>query len=636
MEDIDQQQFDSELRVHEALDVASTTPVFALSILMAFFVLLLQIGPVNLTMPAIGSLFVMFVINMLGLKSYYALRHKPRPKKISRRRFRIILITSIILGMGWGSFNFFMMPFLPDHEQMALYLFAFIGAFGGATTFSLRVTWGFSSPILFLSWLSMSLWGPLTWYINTLTIAGTILAITQLTSLTRRSAKNGIKLALANTKALNDQLAAEEELRRAEAEAARSEQLHQSEQAEMKRALINVIPFPLVLTSGNDALEITPQARAQFALNDTQLNSFTLTQFFVDPEEQHRMLEIVNREGLIDDYEVLMRNLKGEQFWVTISMRPLQYNKRDCWLNAIYVIDARKRIEQDLANSKEQAEHALADLKAAQESLIHVEKMASLGQLTAGIAHEIKNPLNFVNNFAKLSAEMINELVELLQVPLDALNENDREDADDLIKTVVGNLEKIESHGQRADSIVKNMLLLSREGSSEMQRVSLNMIVKEAVNLAYHGARAADKSFNIDVQTNFSDDVADVDCLPQELQRVVLNMCSNGMYEAVKASRARGDEPVLKVATRRTNDRYEVCVLDNGGGIPEEMRDKIFDPFFTTKPTAEGTGLGLSLSFDIVKQHGGLLTFESELGIGTEFLFDLPMVTEIDPVKENV
>jgi signal transduction histidine kinase len=403
--------FESELRVHEALDVASTTPVFALSFLTAFSVQVLQIGPSNLTSAAIGALAVLLVLNVLGMQSYFALRHKPRPTSTSRRRFGIILVTSLILGTGWGSFNFFMMRHLADHEQMMLYLFAFIGAFGGATTFSLRVTWGFSSPILFLTWLAMLLWGPMQWYINSLTILGTILAITQLTFLTRKSAINGIRLTLANTKALNDQLAAEEELRHAEAVAGRA----QAEQAQMRHPLINAVPFPLVLTHGNRALEITPQARVQFGLGETELDDFSLTQLFVNPGEQVKLVDTLTRDGTVDDYEVLMRDVNDRQFWVTISVRPLKYDRRDCWLNAIYVVDGRKRMEQDLASAKEEAEGALADLKAAQESLIHGEKMASLGQLTAGIAHEIKNPLNFVNNFSSVSAKMMNELVELLE-----------------------------------------------------------------------------------------------------------------------------------------------------------------------------------------------------------------------------
>ncbi|MEH6525685.1 MAG: ATP-binding protein [Sneathiella sp.] len=629
MQETEQHEFAGELRIHEALDVSSTTPVFAVSFLTAFSVLILQIGPTNLTPAAIGSLIVLLGINLLGVRSYYSLRNKPRPKSISRRRLKVILITALILGTAWGSFNFFMMPHLAAHEQMMLYLFAFVGSFGGATTFSLRVSWGFSSPILILTWLSMLLWGPLEWYINTLIVLGTVLAITQLTFLTRTSAINGIKLTLANTKALNDKLAAEEELRMAEAEAARVEQMRQAEQAEMQRALVNAVPFPLVLTHGNQALQISPQARTQFALDDTKLDDFTLTQFFVEPNEQENILTILDRDGLIDDREVLMRNMKNEEFWVTISMRPLKYDKRDCWLNAIYVVDARKRMEQDLANSKEKAEKALADLKGAQESLIHVEKMASLGQLTAGIAHEIKNPLNFVNNFASLSVELIEELADILKEPIASLEEEGRDDVEDLMATLTSNLTKINSHGGRADSIVKNMLLHSREGPSEMQTVDLNSLAEEALNLAFHGARAENKNFNIDMKKSLMD-VGKIDCYPQDLMRVFLNLVSNGMYAANKryaesVDKSSSPDPVIFIGTSQNGANVSVEVRDNGDGIPEDLREKIFAPFFTTKPPGEGTGLGLSLSYDvIVKQHGGTMTVESEPGEFTSFIVTLP------------
>lgn len=599
MKESDQQQFESELRVHEALDVASTTPVFALSILTAFFVQLLQIGPVNLTIPAIGSLIVLLTVNMLGLQSYYALRHKPRPKTISMRRFRAILITSIILGMGWGSFNLFMMPYLAPHEQMMLYLFAFIGAFGGATTFSLRVTWGFSSPILFLSWLSMLMWGPLSWYINTLTIAGTILAITQLTFLTRRSAINGIRLTLANTKALNDQLEAENQIR----ELARIPEenpnpvLRITDESELTYA--NRASSPLIKALH---LKVGDHVGTDWRKH--------LTKGLDEDQRQDFEYEVGGRI-----YAILLWPVP-EGGYTNVYGRDITNQKH---------AESELRVAKDIAEAaKEEAERTLTDLKSTQESLIHAEKMASLGQLTAGIAHEIKNPLNFVNNFSKLSVEMIDELVEVLEQPINALTEEEKEDAEDLIQTVVGNLEKIEQHGRRADSIVKNMLLHSREGSTEKQRVDLNTLVQEAVNLAYHGARAADQSFNVDIQTDFSEDVADVECLPQDMQRVVLNVCSNGMYEASKSACSFGREPVLEVSTRRMGGRYEVRVADNGGGIPDEMRDKIFNPFFTTKPTGEGTGLGLSMSFDIIKQHEGNLTFETELGQGTTFVFCLP------------
>lgn len=279
----------------------------------------------------------------------------------------------------------------------------------------------------------------------------------------------------------------------------------------------------------------------------------------------------------------------------------------------------------EISHARDKAQEALEDLKNAQQRLVQAEKMASLGQLTAGIAHEIKNPLNFVNNFSKLSAEMMEELAEILEAPMASLKEEDRDDAEDLFATVRENLLKIDQHGKRADSIVKNMLLHSREGSSEMQRVDLNALTKEGVNLAYHGARAADKGFNVDLVFDLSDDVGMVECLPQDLQRVILNLCSNGMYEAAKQAASGGDAARLNVSTAIRDGQYLIQVTDNGGGIPEKMHDKIFNPFFTTKPSGEGTGLGLSISFDIIRQLGGELSFETRPGNGTTFIVALPV-----------
>jgi len=253
--------------------------------------------------------------------------------------------------------------------------------------------------------------------------------------------------------------------------------------------------------------------------------------------------------------------------------------------------------------------------------------MASLGQLTAGIAHEIKNPLNFVNNFAKLSDEMLGELAEILEEPIAGLDEEDRQDAEDLFQTVRENLTKINEHGQRADSIVKNMLLHSREGPSERQNVALNPIAEEALNLAYHGARAEDPTFNVEIIRSIDAEVGLVDCFPQDLMRVFLNLIANGMYAANKRAAAESDgfSPRIELTTRLVGDTVEIEVRDNGAGIPEDVKEKIFLPFFTTKPAGEGTGLGLSLSYDIVvKQHNGALTVDSTPGDHTTFVVVLP------------
>jgi PAS domain S-box-containing protein len=307
--------------------------------------------------------------------------------------------------------------------------------------------------------------------------------------------------------------------------------------------------------------------------------------------------------------------------WLQIS----DHRTKDGGIVSIYAdITLLKQREADITAAKNEAEQALDSLQKTQVQLIHAEKMASLGQLTAGIAHEIKNPLNFVNNFSKLSAEMLEELTDVLEEPLAALDEIDREDAEDLLATVRGNLLKIDEHGKRADSIVKNMLLHSREGPGEKQLVDLGALAVEALNLAYHGARATDSSFNVEMITEISPDLAPAECHPQDLQRVFLNLCSNGMYEAVKRFKAGGAPPVLTVAGKMEGDFIIVEVSDNGGGVPAEIRDKIFQPFFTTKPTGEGTGLGLSMSYDIVKQHGGILSLNSKTGRGTTFRVSIP------------
>jgi len=261
------------------------------------------------------------------------------------------------------------------------------------------------------------------------------------------------------------------------------------------------------------------------------------------------------------------------------------------------------------------------------QRLIQAEKMASLGQLTAGIAHEIKNPLNFVNNFANLSGELLVELTDILKVPIATLDKATRADAEDLLQTVHGNLGKINEHGKRADAIVKNMLLHSREGPSEPETVDLNAIAEEALNLAYHGARAEHPGFNIEMIKSLDPELGEIECYPQDLMRVFLNLISNGMYAANKRTTQAGEDisPTISLTTRAEGNKVQIEVRDNGFGIEPEVIDKIFMPFFTTKPAGEGTGLGLSLSYDIiVKQHGGELDVDSHPGEFTVFRVTLP------------
>ncbi|MFY9958813.1 GAF domain-containing protein [Bradyrhizobium sp.] len=283
------------------------------------------------------------------------------------------------------------------------------------------------------------------------------------------------------------------------------------------------------------------------------------------------------------------------------------------------LFEAEKQRTRELGRS-------LEDLRTAQDRLVQTQKLASLGQLTAGIAHEIKNPLNFVNNFSGLSVELIDELQETLgRVTAD---KKTREEIAELANTLRDNLEKIVQHGKRADSIVKNMLLHSREGSGERRSVDVNAIVEESLNLAYHGARAEKQGFKIALERSFDPAAGKVEAFPQEITRVLLNLISNGFYAATKRQGQEGDsgfEPNIVARTKSLGDRVEIRIRDNGIGIPPEVLEKMFNPFFTTKPAGEGTGLGLSISHDIiVKQHSGSIEVATEPGEFTEFRIVLP------------
>ena len=291
-------------------------------------------------------------------------------------------------------------------------------------------------------------------------------------------------------------------------------------------------------------------------------------------------------------------------------------------------ITERKRNEAEIRDARDAAETAYRQLKATQANLIQAEKMASLGQLTAGIAHEIKNPLNFVNNFSLLSVELLNELRQVVTPMLPSLDEARRAEVLDVVGMLTGNLEKITEHGQRADGIVRAMLDHSRGGSGDRRSVDLNTLVEEALNLVYHGARAQDQGFNIALQRDLGAGIPSIELVPQDVTRVLLNLFSNGFYAARQRQRngaSPGFEPMLKVATRDLGDAVEIRVRDNGIGIPDADRDKLFQPFFTTKPTGEGTGLGLSISYDIITQrHGGSITVDSQAGEYSEFTIRLP------------
>jgi len=293
------------------------------------------------------------------------------------------------------------------------------------------------------------------------------------------------------------------------------------------------------------------------------------------------------------------------------------------------------RLFNEVQDRTRELARSLDDLRAAQDRLVQTEKLASLGQLTAGIAHEIKNPLNFVNNFASLSAELTDELNEVLApVPL---ADDLRAEVDELTGLLRDNLGKVVQHGRRADSIVKNMLLHSREGGGEHRLSDINALVEESLNLAYHGARAEKPLFDVTMKSELDPAAGSAEVFPQEISRVLLNLISNGFYAVTRRQMGSGAgyEPVVIAATRDRGDSIEIRIRDNGTGIPEDVKAKMFNPFFTTKPAGEGTGLGLSMSHDIiVKQHGGTIDVTTEPGAFTEFTILLPRKSSFsDPTR---
>ncbi|WP_198369376.1 sensor histidine kinase [Roseomonas rosulenta] len=286
--------------------------------------------------------------------------------------------------------------------------------------------------------------------------------------------------------------------------------------------------------------------------------------------------------------------------------------------------EAQETLEAKVADRTRELAQSLEELSAAQDRLVQTEKLASLGQLTAGIAHEIKNPLNFVNNFAELSIELLAELREAMERAGAALDPALRAEVEELCGMLRDNLAKVTAHGRRADSIVRNMLAHSREGKGERRRVELNDLLEETLNLAWHGARAERPGFNVTIEKRLDPGVGQLDLFPQEFTRVLLNLFGNA-FHAMQQKEASGFQPYLLVTTQATPGEVMVTVRDNGTGIPDAVRGHIFEPFFTTKPAGQGTGLGLSLSHDIVvQQHGGRIDVATEPGAWTEFTITLP------------
>ena len=297
-----------------------------------------------------------------------------------------------------------------------------------------------------------------------------------------------------------------------------------------------------------------------------------------------------------------------------------------------------EKLAEELREKNAAIEKALADLHEAQDQIIASQKLAELGELTAGVAHEIKNPLNFVKNFAEASSELIEELRETLDEVRESMDGEQRELIDEICQDLTENLERIRGHGDRADRIVRDMLRMGRS-SGGRQPTDINSLLEEHVRLAFHSARATDSNFQLDIQEDFDPDAGEIDVVPQDLGRVFLNMVGNACDATNERCVASDDDykPILAVSTRRMEETVEIRVRDNGTGMPKEIIDKIFNPFFTTKPTDRGNGLGLAISSDIVRQHGGTIRVESEVGSFTEMIIDIPNAPPVleEPDEES-
>ena len=323
-----------------------------------------------------------------------------------------------------------------------------------------------------------------------------------------------------------------------------------------------------------------------------------------------------------DEKAALLKSLKSADKDLTISNFKLERTEKVKRTTAILLEETIEELEQKrkaIEDTNNALQQSLDELKATQAQLIQSEKMASLGELTAGIAHEIQNPLNFVNNFSEVSKELLEEMLEEIQ-------NGDMEEVNAIAQDVIQNLEKINHHGKRADGIVKGMLQHSRTSSGEKEATDINVLVDEYLRLAYHGLRAKDKSFSAALETHFDDSIKQLNIAPQDIGRVVLNLITNAFYAVneKKKSQKEGYEPKVTVETKKVKNNIQIQVSDNGNGIPKKVLKKVFQPFFTTKPTGQGTGLGLSLSYDIIKAHGGDIKVNTKENEGTAFIITLP------------
>jgi signal transduction histidine kinase len=333
--------------------------------------------------------------------------------------------------------------------------------------------------------------------------------------------------------------------------------------------------------------------------------------------EETLRLENLEKEKIQTEANIRIYSLLAGLMVVSLLGIILFRNNKQRKKSNLLLTTQKNEIEQQ----KKQVEVSMEQLQSTQSQLVQAEKMASLGELTAGIAHEIQNPLNFVNNFSEVSAELVDEMKS-------EIKKGNYDEVNVIADDVKQNLEKINHHGQRAADIVKGMLQHSRSSSGVKEPTDINALADEYFRLAYHGLRAKDKTFNATMKTDFDESIGKISIIPQDIGRVVLNLITNAFYAVnEKSKQGIADyEPTVSVVTKKVNHQVEIRVTDNGNGIPPSILDKIFQPFFTTKPTGQGTGLGLSLSYDIVKAHGGELKVETKEEIGTEFIIQLPLV----------
>lgn len=348
----------------------------------------------------------------------------------------------------------------------------------------------------------------------------------------------------------------------------------------------------------------------------------------MNPRLQHIYNTIEQDENMSAEQKaIILKTLKDADKDLEIALFKLDRTEKVKRTTAILLEETIEELEQKRKAIEETniaLQRSLEELKTTQAQLIQSEKMASLGELTAGIAHEIQNPLNFVNNFSDVSRELLDEMKE-------ELDKGNAEEASLIASDVIQNLEKILHHGKRAGDIVKGMLQHSRSSSGQKEPTDINVLADEYLRLAYHGLRAKDKTFNAITKTNFDDNIGMITITPQDIGRVLLNLITNAFHAVSEKRKSPGVEmtgekyePTVTITTKKEKDKIEITVTDNGNGIPEKILDKIFQPFFTTKPTGQGTGLGLSLSYDIIKAHGGELKVKTREGEETNFMILLP------------